>query len=223
MNLSQQEFDGLLKNKSLVITLMGMSNIGKSYWSKMLSRIGFKRFCCDDMIEAKLGPEFEKLGYRGINGVSKWMGQPYDKRFTANQKRYLQAEIESLEKILYYLKNRKGGNVVIDTTGSVIHTSDEICLALKQYSLMVYIKADDDAVQQMVAKYLELPKPVVWAGIFQPIAGEAGEETIKRYYPELLKRRDALYAFYADVIIPCQNIRYDVAVKQFLANIRKSL
>ena len=36
------------------ISIVGMSGSGKTYWSKKLESEGFKRFCCDDLIEEKL-------------------------------------------------------------------------------------------------------------------------------------------------------------------------
>ena len=71
----------------MVITFIGMSSVGKSAWSTKLEELkGFRRYCCDDLIEKYLGPEFKALGYLGINDVSRWMGQPYDQRYkkTAN-------------------------------------------------------------------------------------------------------------------------------------------
>ncbi len=39
MKLSKRQFDQLLLENQLVISFVGMSNIGKTYWSKKL--IGF--------------------------------------------------------------------------------------------------------------------------------------------------------------------------------------
>lgn len=63
-----------LNNK---ITLVGMSNIGKSFWSKELEReIGYFRFSSDEWIEERLTSELQGIGYSGIKAVSEWMGQP---------------------------------------------------------------------------------------------------------------------------------------------------
>ena len=68
-----------------------MSGSGKSYWSKKLQAKGFKRFCCDDLIEKKLENELKKLGYSGIQDVAKWMGQPFDTQYLRSSKEYLNA------------------------------------------------------------------------------------------------------------------------------------
>lgn len=68
-------------NSSLVLTLIGMSGSEKTHWSKHLSDHGFLHLCCDDIVEEQLEPELVKYGYRGIQDVSQWLGQPYDIRY----------------------------------------------------------------------------------------------------------------------------------------------
>ena len=149
MKLSKLQFEQLLKNNELMLSFVGMSNIGKTYWSKKLHTIGFRHFSCDDLIEAKLEPILNKLGYAGIEDVSRWMGQPYDKKFAANQEKYLSLEREIMEDIFAQVKNGKNQNTVIDTTGSVIHTNRNICDRLKQYSMVVYIEAPESMREKM--------------------------------------------------------------------------
>jgi shikimate kinase len=223
MKISKEQFEEAMKNEQLAISMIGMSNIGKTYWAKQLARIGFKHIICDDLIEAKLGPELKELGYKGIEDVSKWMGQPYDARFELNQEKYLRHEIEVMQEILRDLSNERKNNIIIDTTGSVIHTSDIICLTLKEQTLVLYIEADEQIKKQMFAQYLLKPKPVVWGEIYQPYEGETGGETLKRCYPDLLKYRSSRYAHYADVTIPRGQIGYDMSIEQFLELIKKSL
>lgn len=224
MNITPEQFEELKNNGRLVLTLIGMSNIGKTYWSKKLSENGFKRLGCDDIIESKLKPKLHAWGQNGIKAISQWMGQPYEKKFKTNQKKYLRAEIESLEEILnQLLLDKKDGNIVIDLTGSIVHTSNDICLALKKHSLMIYLKADSNTKQQMLARYLNNPKPVVWDNIFQPNEGETNEEALKRCYPNLLAYRGSLYERYADVTIPRRQIEYNISAEQFLKIIGQAL
>ena len=38
----------------MIITLLGMSNSGKTYWSQRLTSAGYTHYCCDEEIEKKL-------------------------------------------------------------------------------------------------------------------------------------------------------------------------
>ena len=51
MKLSKSQFETLLEENRLVLSFIGMSNIGKTYWSKKLQGVGFKHIDCDDLIE----------------------------------------------------------------------------------------------------------------------------------------------------------------------------
>lgn len=223
MKLSQQQFDHLLDNDQLVVSLMGMSNIGKTYWSKQLHTIGFEHINCDNLIEAKLGPRLTALGYSGIQDVSRWMGQPYDERFSAHQQTYLSFEKEVVEKILAQNKNGKLQNTVIDTTGSVIHTGRNTCTRLKKCSLVVYIEATENMKVEMFNQYIKQPKPVVFGDMFKPRPAETNIHALSRCYRTLLDRRSKLYTRYADVVIPYTTIRQQLNPEQFMALIKQAL
>ena len=223
MKLSEEEFDELLANNDLAISLIGMSNIGKTYLSQKLNELKFKRFGCDDIIKERLTDKLEKMGYKGIEDVARWLGQPYEKHSLENQKTYLQLEKQALIKIFLYLANGNQENVVIDTTGSLVHTGEDICLQLKEHSLIVYIEAGDDMEEQMFKQYLKEPRPVIWGKVFQPQEQETNQETLKRCYPELLDLRSSLYTRYADVVIPYNSLPKDIEAKEFLELIKRSL
>ena len=116
----------------MAISFIGMSGAGKSTWSLMLEKGGLTRYSCDDLIEKELAPELKRLGYRGIGGISRWLGQPYDKRYKKNSRRYLKLEGESLTRILNEIKKADHGDAVVDTTGSVIYMSPRLRDALKK-------------------------------------------------------------------------------------------
>ncbi len=84
----------------MILTLIGMSGTGKTYWSKKLEEKGFIGYCCDDLVEELLGNELKKLGYQGIQDVSKWMGQPYDAEYKETSATYLQVETAIMQKLL---------------------------------------------------------------------------------------------------------------------------
>lgn len=223
MNLSKIQFEKLLQENKLVLSLIGMSNIGKTYWSKKLRAVGFKHLNCDDLIEAKLAPILKRLGYSGIADVSRWMGQPYDERFATNQQKYLSLEKEIMENIFVQIKNGKKQNIVIDATGSIVHTSKEICLKLKKHSLIIYIEATENMKDEMFKQYIKKPKPVVFGKMFVQKKNETTKQALKRCYQKLLNLRSTLYAEYTDIIIPREVIKKNMSVRQFISLVKQSL
>ena len=120
-------------------------------------------------------------------------------------------------------ENKKKQNIVIDTTGSFVHTGSDACSQLKKRALAIYIKANDSMKEKMFEQYIKKPKPVVFGDIFATKKGETNKRALKRCYLQLLDLRSALYTQCADVIIPREAISQDMDAKQFISLIRKSL
>ena len=203
MKLSQKQFDQLLQKNKLVLSLIGMSNIGKTHWSKKLTKINFKHINCDDLVEAKLALELKACGHSGIKDVSLWMGQPYDKRFLVCQQKYLKFEKEVMKQIFMQIESKKGQNIVIDTTGSFVHAGTSACSQLKKHTLVIYIEARDSVKEKMFERYIKKPKPVVFGDVFAPKKGETNKRALKRCYLKLLDLRSNLYDQCADISISC--------------------
>src|SRR5208282_2351132 len=115
-----------VRDGRMIVTLIGMSGSGKTYLSCRLCELGFERISCDDRIEDKLGPVLRKGGYRGIDGVARWMGQPYETGYAVRQAAYLAAEREVVQEILEGLEEGATDRLAIDTTGSDVHTGEEL-------------------------------------------------------------------------------------------------
>lgn len=222
MKLTRKKFENLLQKNKLVLSLIGMSNAGKTRWSQKLSSIGFKHFNCDDLIEEKLSPFLKKYGYRGIKDVARWMGYPYEKKSFKNQKRFLNFETQVLKDIFKKLKNVRE-NTVIDTTGSIVHLDKYICKTLKKKTMVVYIKVTNSMRAKMFERYMENPKPVVFGDVFSQKKGETEIEALKRCYPKLINKRSKLYAKYADITIPKKILKRSMQAKVFLSFVNKGL
>jgi len=70
------------------LSLIGMSGSGKSSWSIKLSELGFKRFCCDDMITEKLDRDLTRPDGTCMK-LGEWMGFPYEPHYEEYRKRHL--------------------------------------------------------------------------------------------------------------------------------------
>ncbi len=224
--ITQREFDERREAGELALTLVGMSNVGKSFWSTSLTHTeGFSVIGCDDLIEAELGTVLQEAGLNGgITDVAKWMGQPHDLRFAANQQTYLDLETMTIRRTIDRLKQPPlGGNIVVDTTGSVVHTSGELCEDLASHSTVVYLEATAEMQQAMFELYIAEPKPVVWGDVYCGQTDKSPQDALARCYPELLSRRSGLYRQMAHVIIPRQMSLDLDSGADFLARVRGML
>ncbi len=201
------------------LSLIGMSNSGKTFWSKKLEEKGFRRFSSDDYIEEELGPELKKLGYSGIHGVSAWLGQPYEKRYSKNSKIYLNFEIESL-KFFISLIEKSQENAVIDTTGSLIYTGESILNRLKQTTKIIYFDTPLSIKEEMIRSYIQHPKPVLWVDAFSQKEGEKAISALARCYPDLLEYRTTAYKKLADTTLDYFQVRKGFSIKEFLDKIK---
>lgn len=184
-----------------VISLIGMSGTGKTFWSKQLAAAGWKRICCDDLIEARLCQVMPATA-QGIAAVADWLGQPYDVGYAERQQQYLEAEIAVMEETLATIECEPMLDYVIDTTGSVIYTGEALCQRLRQVSRVVYIVLPAAAMAEMVKRYLSDPKPVLWMDQFQHTPQRSLRETIMTCYLKLVEQRAQLYQRYAHVTLP---------------------
>jgi shikimate kinase len=217
MFLSCSEFDTHLEKNSLVLTLIGMSGMGKTYRSKQMEAYGFTRLSSDDFIETQL----LAMVRAGIAGVAEWMGQPYEPHHQQHCTKYLAWEERS---IISFLRKTNRGNTVIDTTGSVMYLSPKILDALHQQTLMVYLEASQTVKDKLFQVYMTDPKPVVWGESFYKLPDESDREALQRCYPMLLDFRAARYAALADVTLPFEIARNEQSTaEEFLQEIRRVL
>ena len=219
MKISGKKFDELLSSSRLRLSLIGMSNVGKTRRAKSLvadSSLNFLWLNGDDLVEAKLKPFLEGKGFKGVDGVAAWMGQPYDARYLETQQLFLKFEGEAMMEIDFSAVR----NMVIDTTGSVIYLKRRVLQRLLENTIMVYLEATDDVKKVLFERYISNPKPVIWGSSFNKHAGETDLDALKRCYPQLLEFRAARYAEFADITIPYDVLR-DATGKQFLEEVRK--
>src|SRR5208337_1557071 len=92
-------------------------------------------------------------------------------------------------------------DVVLDTTGSVIYTGDNILKRLKSLTTDVNCTVPVVIREAMLRQYLSNPRPVPWRGLFNIGPGESIEEALFRSYNALLDSRQILYHKLADIEI----------------------
>ena len=137
-------------------------------------------------------------------GLAEWMGFPYESKYRERESRYLDYEIEVLNRILgeiESLEERPAERMVIDTTGSVIYTGEEILGKLRRSTAVVHLSTPPEVKERMLQVYVAQPRPVLWRDLFNKRPEESNEEALARCYPVLLLTRERLYESYADITI----------------------
>ena len=188
----------------MLISLIGMSGSGKSYWSEKLARHGFRRLCLDALITEKLSDELSRED-RSPLSLGEWMGFPFQDGYQERAELYLSSEKQLMAEILDWIdENACAGsqaNVVLDTTGSVIYTGDNILKRLKSLTTIVYFPVPAVIREAMLRQYQSNPRPVLWRGFFNIEPGESVEEALFRSYNALLDSREVLYRELGDIEI----------------------
>ena len=194
-------------SKPLRLALIGMSGSGKTYWTRHLSAANYPSISCDDLIEDRLAATLQSGGFRGINGVAAWMGWPDSPTYAERESKYLSEEISSLDDVLTGLEKNPSRPLVLDTTGSVIHTGNNLLFRLRKLMTVVYLAASDEEQQLLIRCYLDDPKPVLWRGAFQSRAGEPPRDTVARCYPVLIGARRQSYQALAHHTLAVADLR----------------
>lgn len=190
------------------LSFIGMSGVGKSYWAKQLAQASWLHLDCDAAIAKRLGEIIEvDENEDPVHAVGRWMGMPWEAGYETSQARYLELEQAVTSKAIEQIAEHRDRSVVIDTTGSVIYTGDDVRNKLKQASRVVYFDVPDDVRQRMVELYLSEPKPVLWQGMYQPRPDESRGDALARCYADLLADRAERYRALADVVIDYHAVR----------------
>ncbi len=181
-----------------------MSGCGKSRWSLKLQEIGFRRYSCDDLISRKAQPILRTSDGANID-TGEWMGFPYEYQYRDRESKYLSLEVQVLSEILDYIDTKDNlpeDNIVIDTTGSVIYTGQELLGRLQQTTLVIHLSSPPEIQAQMLERYLVNRRPVLWRNLFNKRPNESDEEALARCYQKLLVTREGLYQQHSHVTIP---------------------
>ena len=185
------------------LSLIGMSGSGKSSWTQKLVEIGFRGFHCDDRIEEILASELMQPDGTRMD-VGEWMGFPYDPDYRYRESKYLSLEKAVLAEILIDIDKQRedpGGNLVIDTTGSVIYAGNKLLRDLRRLTTVVHLETPSHIQEAMLVAYLKNRRPVLWRDLFNKKTDETNDIALARCYATLLNSREKLYKRWADVTI----------------------
>lgn len=204
------------------IGLIGMSGAGKSYWAERLAEVGYQPLHCDALIAQRLSAQVGR-SLVTVEDLGAWMGLPDSPGFREREAHYLALEGEVMAEIDGLLTGRGNGQpCVVDMTGSAIYVADGILSRLCSHLTTVYLSISPQVQAEMLAAYLDRPRPIIWDGCYRPHPQEATSATLARCYPALIAHRERHYARLADVTIPYEDHRRpDLSVTGLLAWVRR--
>ncbi|MCF6274319.1 MAG: hypothetical protein L3J05_00970 [Robiginitomaculum sp.] len=213
MCISATAFDEKRAQDELRIALIGMSNIGKSYTAERIAKAN--GFVCYD-VDAAIQDE---MGMVDMQDMATWMGHPYADGYADKAAKYL-----AVESRLSLRADAHDKNLVLDTTGSVIHIPDADLTTLKNKYIIIYIKASEADMDKLIERYFNYPKPTIWGNHFRKLPGKSDKQSLLACYPDLLKARAQLYAALADITIDAADLAApDIADTDIVPLIRAHL
>ena len=190
------------------IALIGMSTVGKSYWSEKLATTGFERIDLDGIIARYFDKRVGTSQSQILASMSQWLGLPHEAHFAEKEQIFKQYEEDALKYAISVLEKKgKDARVIVDTGGSLVYVSPQYWQLFKQYVHIVYLKMDEKKHQTLIDNYLREPRAMLWNGCFDPQNGESLHQTYSRCYPNLVKRREKEYDIYADCTIEYETHR----------------
>jgi shikimate kinase len=206
----------------MILTFMGMSGAGKSFWAAKLAAQGFRVLHCDELIAAQLQTLVGQIG-TSLDDLGRWMGLPYQPGFRQREALYMACETDTLRAVVAHAQAwaAAGANCVIDTGGSVIYADPELVQRLRQCSTVVYFRIPTTQHQQMLEAYLAQPRPVIWNGLFQQAPSEELAAAFRRSYAQLLRQREQLYEQYSDLVLEYHYYRQPaLTIEQFIHDVQ---
>jgi len=129
------------------------------------------------------------------------MGHPFTDGYAAKSAKCLSHEAE-----LSLSANSGEGNLILDTTGSVIHIPDEDLISLNNSYLVIYIKASEADIDTLIDRYFKYPKPTIWGDCYHAIGGKPDLDSLLGSYPNLLALRAKLYAKLSHITIDAADL-----------------
>jgi shikimate kinase len=194
-----------------------MSGVGKSFWARRLAiEAGFVVHDCDAEIGRRLGAIVTASpGEELVTALGRWMGMPWSDAYAEREARYLALE----ETVTREALDAAREGHVVDTTGSAIYLSRALRDRMHAECRVVYLRTPDVRRSAMLQRYLEEPKPVVWAGAF-PAATSDPHAALPTAYATLLTLRDHAYTALAHVTLDGGELeRTPPTTAEFLARI----
>jgi shikimate kinase len=185
---------------------IGMSGIGKSYWTKQLGQIGFTAIDCDAKVIAEVSKQVN-IPFSTLSEAGTWMQLPNQEGFEQREALFMQCEKQVIERAIDAILNKKiaalsNSRYILDMGGSAIYIGDDILSKLKQNLLLIYFDVSEEVYETMLQNYFANPCPVIWQGKFKRNISQNLADNFLECYANLINYRRNIYLNLADIVIP---------------------
>ena len=157
------------------VALFGMSGLGKTYLSNMLSGGGqWFHYSVDYRIGTHYIPS--NVTFDDLSPLSSYLGKPGDpdrggipfEEYINRQRQHRAAEIAALKDTAQFISKAQGGcaHFICDTSGSICEVvdpndpQDPVLTALSTAVLPVWIRGDGNHTEELVRRFAAAPKPM---------------------------------------------------------------
>jgi len=158
---------------SQAISLIGMSGVGKTYFSLKLKEWGWDHYSCDVEIGKDLLGLDREMKAGDISALNEFLGLPGDdaqgglplREYKRRQRLYKNAEIVSLMRLGRKVREAKaaGKPFVNDSTGSLCEiTNTDVIDFVGAHTKIVYIRGSGDQEQALLDRARAYPKPIYY-------------------------------------------------------------
>lgn len=208
-------------NSTHAITLMGMSGVGKTYFSQKLAEWGWGHYSCDVEIGKDLLGLDREMKAEDISALHEFLGLPGDEaqgglpmnEYKRRQRLYKNAEIVSLMTLGQRIRGHSGAHFVNDSTGSLVEiTNPDVIEYVGRLTKVVYIRGSGDQENALIERAQAYPKPIYyppalfdgWVAEYLALQGLEDSaqmnpvEFSRWVFPVLLKSRLPKYQAIAD-------------------------
>jgi len=205
------------------LTLIGMSGVGKTYFSMKLAEWGWGHYSCDVEIGKDLLGLDREMKAADISALNDFLGLPGDEakgglplqEYKRRQRLYKNAEIVSLMRLGRKTREAHSNcqNFVNDSTGSLCEiTNDDVIDFVGKHTKVVYIRGSGAQEEALLQRAKDYPKPIYyppalfdgWVEEYCTHAGATDStqmdpvEFSRWVFPRLLKARLPKYQAIAD-------------------------
>ena len=149
---------------------MGMSGVGKTYFSMKLAEWGWDHYSCDVEIGKDLLGLDREMRAADISALNDFLGLPGDEskgglpiaEYKRRQRLYKNAEIVSLMR-LGKITRKAHGHFVNDSTGSLCEiTNEDVINFVGQNTKIIYIRGSGDQKLALLERAKAYPKPIYY-------------------------------------------------------------
>ena len=150
---------------------MGMSGVGKTYFSQKLADWGWGHYSCDVEIGKDLLGLTRAMRAEDISALHEFLGLPGDEgkgglplnEYKRRQRLYKNAEIVSLMTLGERIRGCEHDWFVNDSTGSLVEiTNDDVIDYVGQWTKFIYIKGCGQQEEALIKRATEYPKPIYY-------------------------------------------------------------